>query len=130
VSFSSRVGETKNPLKGRLGGPWRILTFCKREKTLAPDRQRSSSKKIFSLPHIVFVWTIMGMNKHYLLIKPWLNVFLFFNGSTLCSLWCTDWIFIYNADKCQFTKGWNFDNLRVCLNNRWLLKMHRLRVVE
>jgi len=52
-SFSSRVGETKNALKGRLGGPRRILTFCKREKTLAPDGHWSSNKKTFSLPHSV-----------------------------------------------------------------------------
>jgi len=69
-------------------------------------------------------------NKQALFIDTALTEGFFPNESTLCSLWGTERIFKYNADKCQCTKGWNFDNLRVCLNNRRLLKMHRLREVE
>ena len=84
--FLSRVGETKNPLKGRLGGPWHILTFCKREKALAPDGHRSSSKTIFSLSHSVLICLNNFGNKQELFIYTALTECFFPNESTLCSL--------------------------------------------
>ena len=86
MSFSSRVGEPKNSMKGRLGGPRHILTFCKREKTLAPDGHLSSSKKIFSLPHSALMCLNNFDNKQALFIDIALREIFFSNENTLCSL--------------------------------------------